>query len=40
MRNAIDGEVGESEEYAEQILTGYQLSVNFWDDLLNIFVTL
>ncbi|MGD1712297.1 iron-containing redox enzyme family protein [Dapis sp. BLCC M172] len=40
MRNAIDGEVGESEESAEQILQGYELSVKFWDDLLDIFVTL
>ena len=40
MRNAIDGEVRDSEESAAQILQGYQLSVNFWDDLLNIFVTL
>ncbi|MEM1169258.1 MAG: iron-containing redox enzyme family protein [Cyanobacteria bacterium P01_H01_bin.35] len=40
MRNAIDGEVGENEESAEQILAGYQLSVKFWDDLLDIFVTL
>ncbi len=40
MRNAINGEVEDSEEFAEQILQGYQLSVNFWDDLLNIFVTL
>ncbi|MGD1804135.1 iron-containing redox enzyme family protein [Dapis sp. BLCC M126] len=40
MRNAIDGAVGESEESAAQILTGYHLSVKFWDDLLDIFVTL
>ncbi|NEO53669.1 MAG: iron-containing redox enzyme family protein [Okeania sp. SIO3B5] len=40
MRNAIDGEVGDSEEFANQILQGYQLSVKFWDDLLNIFVTI
>ena len=40
MRNAIDEEVGDSEEFAEHILQGYQLSVKFWDNLLNIFVTL
>ncbi|MDY7020251.1 MAG: iron-containing redox enzyme family protein [Cyanobacteriota bacterium] len=40
MRNAIDLEIADNPTSASQVLQGYQLSVKFWDDLLNLFVTL